>query len=272
VQSKKYEATRLLADDIQVAQDVLVSEAPLQITINGVRYVTTMRTPDTHDLELARGLLFTEGILSEDIQQLTSNEIVDPETGIAACLEIDVDESYVLVEVEGRRNQWSTSSCGVCGTRDAEDIAIYGAPLSARNDAMLEKSSIAGLFETLEAEQVLFHETGGSHGAAIFGASEDLLVAREDIGRHNAVDKAIGHLLVAGKLPQARILLVSGRVSYEIVYKAYRAAIPILLSVSAPSSMAVDTCVQFGITLVAYCRENRATVYSHPERITGLDE
>jgi FdhD protein len=272
VSEKKYTATRIVNEKLDAVEDALVLEAPLQITVNGTRYVTTMRTPDAYDHELVLGLLFTEGIVSRDGASMSSTEINDPETGLTACLEIELPESSLLANVEGRKNQWSTSSCGVCGTRDAEDIVIYGPPIEIEAGGRLEKSRIPSLLKKLEANQALFQETGGCHGAAIFDLKGTLLVVREDIGRHNAVDKAIGSLLKQDELDRAGILLVSGRVSYEIVYKSYRAGIPILLSVSAPSSMAVDTCIQFGITLAAFCRGEHATVYAHPERITGMNQ
>jgi FdhD protein len=272
VSGKKYTATRIDNGEQRRVDDALVLEAPLQITVNGTRYVTTMRTPDEYDHELVLGLLFTEGIVSRDGASMSSTEINDPETGLVACLEIEVPESSLIANVEGRKNQWSTSSCGVCGTRDAEDIVIYGPPIEIENGGRLDLNLIQSLLIKLEANQALFKETGGCHGAAVFDLEGMLLVVREDIGRHNAVDKAIGSLLKQGDLDRAGVLLVSGRVSYEIVYKSYRAGVPILLSVSAPSSMAVDTCTQFGITLAAFCRGENTTVYSHPERITGIIE
>lgn len=246
--------------------DALTVEAPLHIRVNGVSFATTMRTPGA-DCLLVRGLLFTEGIVPDPGAPMSFHETLDPESGLAAALDVSVDVRYVAQSVEGRRSTLATASCGVCGTREMEYIEVYGAPLKIRSTGRLDPALIPRLRETMQRKQSAFAESGGCHGAAIFDMAGALLALEEDVGRHNAVDKAVGRLIEEGRLDSARILFVSGRVSYEIVYKAYRAGIPFLLAVSAPSTMAVETAQRFGITLAGFCREDRATVYANASRI-----
>jgi FdhD protein len=165
----------------------------------------------------------------------------------------------------------SNASCGVCGKVSAEDLRVETLRVSERGDRKLDPALIPVLEGRMRAAQDLFSRTGGSHAAAIFDHEGDLLVLREDVGRHNAVDKAIGHLLREGALARASLLFISGRVSYEIVSKAAKAGIPFLLAVSAPSTLAVKLCREAGITLLAFCRGGRATVYSHPGRVIGTE-
>lgn len=247
-------------------EDALVVEAPLHIKVNGEAFTTTMRTPGD-DRALTRGLLYTEGIVTDPNAALSFREIADPESGLAACVEVTLDARDIEKEVDGRRSLLSGSSCGVCGTRDPADIAVYGPPLDTGAAHKLEVALIPVLLDRMKAKQVAFDESGGSHAAAIYDESGEVLAVREDIGRHNAVDKAVGSLLEAGRLADGRILFVSGRLSYEIIYKAYRAAIPFVLAVSAPSSMAVETAERLGMSVVAFCRDGRATVYSCGENV-----
>ena len=251
------------------AQSVeLANEAPLHISVNDESYVTTMRTEDGHDPELARGLLFTEGIVTERQADLRFVETIDPETKSLARLNVLIEPELLRVPVAGRRNQLASASCGICGTRDPADIELFGDPLKISSSQQIVAQQILKLFDSMNAAQTTFHESGGTHAAAAYTHNGSELAVREDIGRHNAVDKVIGHLLATNRLNDAIVLTVSGRVSYEIVTKVYRSQIPILAAVSAPSSMAVETAQAFGITLIGFCRENRMTVYTNPERIT----
>lgn len=251
------------------AQEHLVVEAPLHIRVNGAAYTTTMRTPGDDDA-LARGLLFTEGIVPAQDAPIAHRVVPDPETGFTACIEVEVPPAFLAKSVEGRRTAIASASCGVCGTREPEDIEVYGEPIALNRAAEFDLGRVPELFRAMQERQAIFRDTGGCHAAAIFNAAGCLLEAREDVGRHNAVDKAVGALLRAGRLDEAAVLIVSGRVSYEIVYKAYRAGIPVLLAVSAASSLAVETADRLGLTVAGFCRGHRATVYSHPERIAGL--
>jgi FdhD protein len=253
---------------VEASDDLLAGEGPLHILVNGESYVTTMRTPDDHDIDLSRGLLFTEGIVTDPAAVFRFDGIADPEANVVAKLDVLVSSEYVRVSVEGRRSQTATASCGICGTRDPSDLELSGEPLKISGDFKLSAQTITGMLADTLGAQALFHATGGVHGAGAYTRDGDLLVVREDIGRHNAVDKVIGALLRSKRLGEATVLTVSGRLSYEIVSKVYRAQIPVLVAVSAPSTMAVETARSFGITLIAFCREDRMTVYSHPERIT----
>jgi FdhD protein len=252
------------------AAEPLVFEAPLHIRLNGVAYTTTMRTPGD-DEALARGLLFTEGIVPAADASCAYRVLDDPETGLPACVEVNVPENFVAKAVEGRRTVMASASCGVCGTREPADIEVYGPPLAPRHEAKFDLAHAPALQRRMSEAQPVFRATGGCHAAAIFDAQENALVVKEDIGRHNAVDKAVGTLIEGRRLADAAILFVSGRVSYEIVYKAYRAGIPIVLAVSAASSLAVETADRLGVALVGFCRDDRATVYCRGERF-GVPE
>lgn len=251
---------------VQATEEYVAIEAPLHIKLNGVSYTTTMRTPG-EDEALARGLLFTEGIVIDRRAALNYRLIDDPETGWPGCVEITVGESHVEKSVEGRRTLFASASCGVCGTREPSDIAVYGPPLRLRESARLDLRRIREMRDAIAAGQTLFKATGGVHAAAVFDARHALMTLKEDIGRHNAVDKAIGTLLDEGNLHDASALFVSGRVSYEIVYKAYRAGIPFVLAVSAVSSMAIETGQRLGMTVIGFCRDDRATVYTNPQHV-----
>lgn len=259
-------ALRIDGHGASESRETLVIEAPLHIRLNGVAYTTTMRTPGC-DAALARGLLFTEGIVPDAEAELTFHELPDPESGITALLNVECGEKFVAKSVEGRRTVMASASCGVCGTREPADIAVYGPPIAQHTGRVLGVHEINALRTVMQSQQSGFQATGGCHAAALFDSSRELLAVREDVGRHNAVDKAVGTLIECGRLAEASILFVSGRVSYEIVYKAYRAGVPILLAVSAASSLAVETAERLGITVAGFCRDGRATVYSHTERI-----
>ncbi len=261
--TKHARAVRWAAGGATPGDEALVVEAPLHLRLNGVAYTTTMRTPGD-DEALARGLLFTEGIVPDPRAVLSHHVVDDPESGLAACLEITAADKFVAKSVEGRRSAIATASCGVCGTRAPEDIEVYGPPLEPRHTARLDLRRVPELRAKMQERQAIFRATGGCHAAALFDALGALLVVKEDIGRHNAVDKAVGTLLIASRLDSAAVLFVSGRVSYEIVYKAYRAGVPVLLAVSSASSLAVETGERLGVCIAGFCRDDRATVYSRP--------
>ena len=266
--TKSVRGRRYVAGEPEETEDRLTVEAPLHLKVNGVAYTTTMRTPG-EDEALARGLLFTEGIVPDPAAAVAFRAIDDPESGGTACLDIAVPDAFLAKSVDGRRTMLSASSCGVCGTRDPADLEVFGPPLAITAQERLDVTRISSFLREMRTRQHDFGASGGSHGAAIFDKSGEVLVVMEDIGRHNAVDKAVGRLLAEGRISDGAVVLVSGRVSYEIVYKAYRAQIPFLLAVSAPSSMAVETAARLGMTLVAFCRDDRATVYSHRENVVG---
>lgn len=262
VTMKGFDAVRLNVSGSDPLRDILIVEAPLHIQINDLPFTTTMRTPG-HDRFLTRGLLHTESIIPATPIDVGFEEFSDPETGFTSRINVIVAPESVQVSLDGRRSLLSTSSCGMCGTRSPADIEIYGnaTPLESIEPPNIE--DVEEMLSEMRRAQKLFDASGGSHGAALFSKNRTCLTVHEDIGRHNAVDKVVGELVDAGRLGDAYYLTVSGRVSYEIVYKAYYAAVPCILAVSAPSSMAVETAQRLGITLVAFCREKRATVYSN---------
>lgn len=237
-------------EPVVAAQDVLAVEEPLQIRVNGRDLSITMRTPG-HDAELACGFLFTEGIL-ESRADLTG----------VACGENTVDLTLADgVEIGASRNFYTTSSCGVCGKASVEALHAAGCSMLARVD--VERDVVHGLPAKLRAAQAAFDHTGGLHGAGLFDLKGNLQLAREDVGRHNAVDKLIGASFLEDRLPLAgSILMLSGRASFELVQKAVMAGIPAVAAVGAPSSLAVQTAQRFGMTLLGFVRDGRFNIYS----------
>jgi len=249
--------------------DKVVSEEPMEIRVHGPgqepqALAVTMRTPG-HDFELAVGFCRTEGILGS----------VDELDSVAYCLSGQAEQEFNVVTVTARhsvdlagheRNFSVNASCGVCGKRTLDQLeqhcpAVADGPIVAR-------SVFAQLPARLRAAQSVFDVTGGLHAAARFDEHGGLVALREDIGRHNALDKLIGHALLEHELPLAsEILMLSGRVSFEMVQKAAMAGIPILCAVSAPSSLAIRAAERFGQTVVGFLRDDRANVYTRSERI-----
>lgn len=264
--SEEVAADRLEAGRSTPVREQVVAEAALHIRVNGVACTTTMRSPGA-DGALTRGLLYTEGIITSLDARLGLQEIPDPETGHTACIDVTVPEHLLEKDVAERRAQISTASCGMCGLREPREIELDGPPLPLDDAAPLTPERILSCMERMRAGQRAFDLSGGAHAAAAFDARDDVLALFEDVGRHNAVDKVIGALLGAGKLHEARLLTISGRVSYEIVFKAYRARIPVLAAVSAPSSLAVQSAQRFGLTLAAFCRDERLTLYAAAGRV-----
>lgn len=253
--------------------DHLATEEPMEIRLitQGVRRTVsvTMRTPG-NDFELAAGFLHSEGVIGsrEDIARISY--CVDPA--------IDAAQQYNIVNVTLRqdvapdlapleRHFYTTSSCGVCGKASLEALQMRSCPVIQPGPEM-PVEVLYGLPDKLRRAQGVFEKTGGLHAAALFDAGGQLIELREDVGRHNALDKLVGWALMAGKLPLSQcILLVSGRSSFEILQKSLAAGIPIVCAVSAPSSLAVDLAREFGITLVGFLRGERCNVYTSRERV-----
>ena len=234
-----------------------------------VRFVTTMRTPG-HDEELAAGLLFAEGVLAGRSDLKALDRPSDPR--IAADLRANVMIATLSPEALARAGRLTRgtvmgSACGVCGKTSIETVLPEGAePLAAK--LRVAPEVLYGLPDRLREKQSVFAQTGGLHAAALFTAEGELRAVREDIGRHNATDKLVGSCWLASTLPLSEsILLVSGRAGFEIAQKAFAAGIPLLASVSAPSSLAVELAEAAGLTLVGFLRGRRFNVYSHPQRI-----
>jgi FdhD protein len=250
--------------------DDLVTEEPMEIRVGGsgaepVAIAVTMRTPG-NDFELAAGFLFTEGLIDghDDLRR------------VSYCEDLPADEQHynvVTVRLASafdpelfRRNFFASSSCGICGKASLEQVEVRCGVVSA--GPVLKAQTIAGLPGGMREAQKMFDRTGGLHAAGLFAPDGTLLALREDVGRHNAVDKVIGEAVLAGNIPlDERVLQVSGRLSFEIVQKAARAGIPLVCAVSAPSSLAVETAEHLGITLVGFVRDGRFNVYTHPDRI-----
>jgi len=233
----------------------------------------TMRTPG-NDVELAAGFLYGEGVVrsAADIEQVTYCE--DPDLDEARRHNIvNVDlRSGVLPDLEAlERHFYTTSACGVCGKASLDALRLRGCPVIGPGPEV-HADVLRTLPEKLRAAQGIFDATGGLHAAGLFDAAGTLLAVREDVGRHNAVDKLVGWALFAGGLPlSGRVLMVSGRSSFEILQKALTAGVPIVCAVSAPSSLAVSLAREFGITLVGFLRGERFNVYSGMERVAGRE-
>jgi FdhD protein len=264
---RRYHVERVGREGERTDLDRVTVEEPLEIRVGGQTIAVTMRTPG-NDFELAAGFLATEGIVSrrEEILRIEHcREVRSPdEEGNVVVVRTTATAAGALDRA--RRILLTTSSCGLCGKGSIESVRGSFPPITSA--AMLDRSVLVSLPEQLRREQETFRETGGLHAAGIFTLSGEPRTVREDIGRHNAVDKAIGSLFLAGALPLSdSILLVSGRVSFEIVQKALAAGIPIVAAVSAPSSLAIDLATESGITLVGFLRDSTFNVYSGAERL-----
>ncbi|MEE9369225.1 MAG: formate dehydrogenase accessory sulfurtransferase FdhD [Pontiella sp.] len=237
--------------------DTVVVEKPLQIVVNEQEFSITMQTPGD-ELVLVRGLLHSEGILRSGFLAFDLEE-----TAAASIARVEID---CADPITGNRAIASSSSCGLCGKVTIEKLFDGLVPLA--KPVQIETDCIAKVYREVEGPNSLFAETGGCHAASAATVEGEVLCQFEDIGRHNAVDKVVGWLLENDQLHRAALLTVSGRVSFEIIQKCIRARIPILAAISAPSSMAVDFSREYGITLAAFCREDRVTLYSHESRVT----
>ncbi|MGZ5351599.1 MAG: formate dehydrogenase accessory sulfurtransferase FdhD [Actinomycetota bacterium] len=250
--------------------DVLAAEEPMEIRVAGPgqpasAVAVTMRTPGG-DFQLAVGFLFTEALISgrDDVVRVSYCEDLPAEKQHYNVVTVDLTRSFD--EGLPRRSFFASSSCGICGKATLDDVEVHCVPLAA--GPTVQAATIVAMPDALRAAQRVFEQTGGLHAAGLFSPGGRLLALREDIGRHNAVDKIVGESLLAGDLPLAdRVLQVSGRIGFEIVQKAARAGIPVLSAVGAPSSLAVDAAERLGMTLVGFVRDGRCNVYTHPERV-----
>ncbi len=242
--------------------DVLAPEEPLEIRLAGRPLTVTMRSPG-HDEELVVGLLYAQELLraAGDVGAI----VRDP----AQPNRLDVQLSAALDDEERwRRYTYASSSCGICGVESLDALVLRNPPVTA--DLRVRAATLYGLNAQLRSTQESFSATGGIHAAALFTAAGELVVAREDIGRHNAVDKVVGHAVLSGQATLERyLLMVSGRISYEIVQKALVARLPLIAAVSAPTDLAVRVAEERGITLAGFLRGQRMNVYSHPERVVA---
>jgi FdhD protein len=246
--------------------DWVASEAPLEVRIGGVPTTVLMRTPG-HDDELVRGFLYGEGVIASAADLIS--------VGPSHASPEDVGGSVINVQLATERDGktldrafYSNASCGVCGKKTIESLEVKGAIAKSRLE--VSRSVLGSLPNRLRDAQTTFAKTGGVHASGLFTPRGELVVLREDVGRHNALDKIVGWALAEGKLPLSNyVLLVSGRVSYEIVQKAVVAGIPMIAAVGAPSSLAVDLADRFHITLVGFLKPDSMNVYTHPERVVS---
>lgn len=262
MQSINYQSIKITANTSSIVEDTLVIEAPLQISINSEPYTVVMRTPND-DNELIRGLLYAEDIYKSNTDLLIEITEINPD--FSAILNVIIPKEKLRKGYLNKRTLLSVSSCGICGKKELTDLKITDKPLKKITNQSIELNSY--MFLKMNELQLLFKHTGGSHACAIFNKKNELLTIKEDIGRHNAVDKSIGDLINKKQLKKANYMLVSGRVSYEIVSKAFFAKIPIIIAVSACSSLAVDFAKEFGICLIGFSRNDKMTVYSNPQYI-----
>jgi FdhD protein len=260
-------------ESLEVRDDRVVGEAPLEIRAAGphqepVAVAVTMRTPG-HEAELAVGFLWTEGLLDgQGVLRTTGGDpaaLSQPDDTIVVRLSRPFDDSKVA-----ERHFVATASCGICGKASIDEVALRADPIPP--GPVVSRAVVLALPDLLRAAQRAFDETGGLHAAALFTPAGELMAIREDVGRHNALDKLVGSQVLAGAMPlHERILMVSGRVSFEIVQKAAVAGVPIVCAVSAPSDLAIETAQRLGVTLVGFLRGDGFNVYANDARIDLRD-
>ncbi|CAN5560993.1 formate dehydrogenase accessory sulfurtransferase FdhD [soil metagenome] len=259
--------------------DTIVVEEPLELRIGQAPLTVTMRTPG-HDIEWLHGFLHAEGIIAAKTDILTARycagAVMDDGTGTEV-------NTYNVIEVQlaphvpdpiegGRTRSFLTSSaCGVCGKASIEELAVRAAYDLHTDQTQVSAETLLTLPDRLREAQPTFERTGGLHAAGLFTAAGEPVVVREDVGRHNAVDKVIGWAMARNLLPlSGHVLQVSGRVSFELAQKAYLAGVPIISAVSAPSSLAIETAETAGMTMVGFVRGTSLNVYTHPERVASV--
>jgi FdhD protein len=254
--------------------DFLASEEPLGIRVDGTALTMTMRTPGD-DVELAAGFLVSEAVVrsAADIAEIRLCDGTScghgGHDGMGNIADVSLAEPGT-VPAGARRNFLTTSACGVCGKASVQDICVRPQAAVAADPARFAPAMLAGLPDRLRDAQRVFSRTGGLHGAGLFTSDGELIVLREDVGRHNAVDKVVGWGLLNGRLPLAGcVLLVSGRASFELVQKAVLAGIPLLAAVSAPSSLAVELAEETGLSLVGFLRGPSMNVYAGAHRLAA---
>ena len=266
--------TRLLGGDrVESREDVLAVEEPLEIRVGGRSLAITMRTPG-NDFDLAAGFLVSEGVISRGEHfrsaRYCAGATVD-NLNTYNVLDVTLGPDVPPPDPSLERSFLTNSSCGLCGKASIDSVRTHSVYTVDEDPLRVSETMLASFPERLRAEQAVFDQTGGLHAAALFdGESGELLVLREDVGRHNAVDKVIGWALKEDRLPlRGTVLMVSGRASFELTQKAIMAGIPMLAAVSAPSSLAADLASESGLTLVGFLRGPSMVIYSGAERIVG---
>ncbi|TDV38717.1 formate dehydrogenase accessory sulfurtransferase FdhD [Actinophytocola oryzae] len=262
---------RVTEDGRKRRQDALAAEEPLEIRVGGKALAVTMRTPG-HDVELTHGFLLTEGVIGSPLDVSTArycDSVDDQGRNTYNVLDVALAPGVEPPDVGVERNFYTTSSCGVCGKAALDAVKLKTRFSPAEDACRVSPEALVTFPDLLRERQRVFESTGGLHAAGIFTTAGELLVVREDVGRHNAVDKATGWALLEKRVPLGgTVLMVSGRASFELVQKAAMAGIPVLAAVSAPSSLAVELADEQGITLIGFLRGTSMNVYTHAERIT----
>jgi len=261
----RYDVLRVSGDGATRAADHVAREAPLEVRLHGEPFSVIMRTPGS-DRDLVAGFLFSESVVARASDILAIDlSAAEPVVDVTLA----ADRAAGLPELLGSRRQVAmNSSCGLCGRRTLESLDVGGAAVTGHWH--VSATRLAALPAALRSAQPVFTETGGLHAAALFHHDGRLEASAEDVGRHNAVDKLVGRMLLAGRLPlDGMLLVVSGRSSFEIVQKAVLAGIPLIAAVSAPSSLAIDLARESGITLIGFLRDGRFNIYAHASRVEG---
>lgn len=270
--TQRRRVSHLVAGDATQRSETLAVEEPLEIRLGGTPLTVTMRTPGS-DIELAQGFLLTEGIISGRDDVLSARYCGRPDgTNTYNVLDVTLAPGVPAPAVDVTRNFYTTSSCGICGKASLEAVRLASRYDPGDDPVRVTAAALTAMPDQLRAAQDVFATTGGLHAAALFDFTDGgtMRVVREDVGRHNAVDKVIGWALENRQVPLAgAVLLVSGRASFELTQKAVMAGIPVLAALSAPSSLAVDLAADCGLTLVAFLRGASMNVYSRPDRIIG---
>ncbi|MCE6993576.1 formate dehydrogenase accessory sulfurtransferase FdhD [Saccharothrix sp. S26] len=252
--------------------DALAAEEPLELRVGGKALTVTMRTPG-HDVELAHGFLLGEGVIDDvrDISVARFCEGTGPDgLNTYNVLDVTLAEGVAPPEAGVERNFYTTSSCGVCGKAALDAVKLKTRHSPAADRSTVDVDVLASLPDELRKRQKVFASTGGLHAAGLFTTAGEALVVREDVGRHNAVDKVLGWAVLQNRIPLAgAILMVSGRASFELVQKAAMAGVPVLSAVSAPSSLAADLAEEQGVTLVGFLRGDSMNVYTGHHRVTA---
>ena len=262
------EVVRVGATTSETCQDVAATEEPLEIRLDNIPFIVTMRTPGA-DRELAAGLLLAERIIDGPDDLGTIRHCTDPDAAAGNVLNVTLAGDAVARAHDAltrRRAVTMTSACGVCGRQSIDDLLVNVPPIAVRWS--VSRDVITPLPDRLRAVQSVFDATGGLHAAGLFDRSGNLTAVAEDVGRHNAVDKVIGAQLLMEQFPLTdRILFVSGRTSFEIVQKAVAASVPIVAAVSAPTSLAIDLARLAGVTLLGFVRGGSFNIYANPARV-----
>lgn len=278
-ESEKHFSITEIKDGVRTTiKDTLAVEEPMEVRIvfgpaekrTGKSLAITMRTPD-HDFELAAGFLFCENIVAKpsDIKSMDLVGPIAPGRNKPNIVRVELEEDVAVKIQDLQRHFYTTSSCGICGKASLDALdAMSLRPVESK--VRLSAETIHQLPDILRSKQQVFRNTGGIHAAGLFNNQGELICLREDVGRHNALDKLIGRQLLDDKLPLANMAaVVSGRASFELLQKTLSASLPILVAVGAPSSLAVMLAERFGVTLIGFTSTNRFNIYSHPGRITA---